>query len=167
MFLKWAKLITHHLWFYQCLAPDEWPSTLNTNSGLARWGRDNVDPILQTTYSNTFTWTKTYNSFQFWNASKRLFHGSFLKIPVLITLIVFNVFHFTIIPRNRMGDDQMNQQYGTIIVTFSEFTSQHMCGSSLAPVIGCCWSPPGHCLNQWQHAVVLSFIASSFKLDCI
>ena len=39
---------------------------------------------------------------------------------VLITITVFNVFHYTIIPWNRMGDDQMNQQYGTIIVTSCE-----------------------------------------------
>ena len=66
-----------------------------------------------------------------------------------------------------MGDDEMNQQYGIIIVTSSEFILQHMWGTSLAPVMGGYWSPPGHCLNQWQHAGCFELIALSFNLGCI
>ena len=87
---------------------------------------------MQPTFSSVLTWTKiVVYRFNFEMHPDVCFMGVVWKYLCWLPLPCLT--YFTLQLYHIMADDQMNQQYGIISVTSSEFIWQHMWGTSLAP----------------------------------
>ena len=77
------------IWFLKCLWCQHWHCDLTCMGifGLTHWDRDKIDAILQTTFSNGFSWMKMYEfRLTFHRSGPR---GPINNIPTLVQIMAW------------------------------------------------------------------------------